>query len=173
MTPREVIAATLEAVEAMIAEVVSILLPSIVLLIEILGRIEERRTIREYRTLGHETQLERLNQFINHSDVTCIDQLRVDRHSFGILCELLRTVGDIATNVLGICTPDMSFIFVMPGWEGSAADSRVLRDAINRMNGLKVPTDQQDIIYQNGGKVLELHQHLKSILTCVIHQLGM
>ncbi|WOK93604.1 hypothetical protein Cni_G02304 [Canna indica] len=77
--------------------------------------------------------------------------------------------------------------------EGSAADSRVLRDAINRRNGLKVPTgkyylvdagtlmendflhhiDQQDIIYQNGGKVLELHQHLKSILTYVIYQLGM
>ncbi|WOL11372.1 hypothetical protein Cni_G20134 [Canna indica] len=95
MTPEEVIAATLVVVEAMIAEVMSVLLPSIVLLIEILGRIEECRTIREYRTLGHETRLERLNQFINHSDVTCIDQLRVDRRSFGILCELLRTVGNL------------------------------------------------------------------------------
>ncbi|KAK9279188.1 hypothetical protein L1049_012866 [Liquidambar formosana] len=32
---------------------------------------------------------------------------------------------DIATNVLGVCSQDMQFTFVLPGWEGSAADSRV------------------------------------------------
>ncbi|XP_019162170.1 PREDICTED: uncharacterized protein LOC109158726 [Ipomoea nil] len=47
--------------------------------------------------------------------------------------------GEIATNVLGACTPDMQFIYVLPGWEGSAADGRILRDAISRRNGLKVP----------------------------------
>ena len=47
--------------------------------------------------------------------------------------------GDITTNVLGVCSPDAQFIFVMPGWEGSAADSRVLRDAIRRRHGLRVP----------------------------------
>ncbi|KAL8543696.1 hypothetical protein ACS0TY_004312 [Phlomoides rotata] len=31
------------------------------------------------------------------------------------------------------------FVYVLTGWEGSATDSRVLRDAINRQNGLKVP----------------------------------
>ena len=46
---------------------------------------------------------------------------------------------EIATNVLGVCTPDMIFSYVLPGWEGSAADSRVLRDAITRRNGLKIP----------------------------------
>ena len=35
--------------------------------------------------------------------------------------------GEIATNVL-------------PGWEGSAADGRVLRDAVTRRSKLKVPT---------------------------------
>lgn len=34
----------------------------------------------------------------------------------------------------------MMFTFVLPGWEGSAADGRVLRDAITRRNGLKVPS---------------------------------
>lgn len=47
--------------------------------------------------------------------------------------------GDIATNVLGVCSQDMQFIYILPGWEGSAADSRVLRDAISRRNGLIVP----------------------------------
>ncbi|XP_060675003.1 protein ALP1-like [Ziziphus jujuba] len=47
----------------------------------------------------------------------------------------------------------MEFIFVLPGWEGSASDSRVIRDAISRPNGLKVPTGCYylvDASYTNG-----------------------
>nr|XP_027120492.1 uncharacterized protein LOC113737458 [Coffea arabica] len=33
----------------------------------------------------------------------------------------------------------MQFIYVLPGWEGSAHDGRVLRNAISRPNGLRVP----------------------------------
>ncbi|GJU83125.1 reverse transcriptase domain-containing protein [Tanacetum coccineum] len=46
--------------------------------------------------------------------------------------------GVICTNLLGVCTRDLQFIYVLAGWEGSAADSRVLRDAFSRPNGLKV-----------------------------------
>ncbi|KAJ9558536.1 hypothetical protein OSB04_013150 [Centaurea solstitialis] len=46
--------------------------------------------------------------------------------------------GEICTNVLGVCTRDLLFTYVLAGWEGSAADSKVLRDAISRPNGLKV-----------------------------------
>ena len=42
-------------------------------------------------------------------------------------------------NVLGACTPNMEFTYVLPGWEGSAHDGRVLRYALSRPNGLKVP----------------------------------
>ena len=45
----------------------------------------------------------------------------------------------LSMNVLGVCSPHMEFIYVLPGWEGSAHDVRVLRDAISRPNGLKVP----------------------------------
>ncbi|KAJ9545319.1 LOW QUALITY PROTEIN: hypothetical protein OSB04_025026 [Centaurea solstitialis] len=45
--------------------------------------------------------------------------------------------GDIATNVLGVCSQDMQFIYVLPGWEGSATDGRVLHDALLRPHGLK------------------------------------
>ncbi|KAL6497776.1 hypothetical protein OROHE_026926 [Orobanche hederae] len=48
--------------------------------------------------------------------------------------------GDIATNVLAVCDRNERFVYVLSGWEGSAADGRVLRDAISRENGLKVPT---------------------------------
>ncbi|XP_060676222.1 protein ALP1-like isoform X1 [Ziziphus jujuba] len=61
--------------------------------------------------------------------------------------------GEIATNVLGVCNPNMEFIFVLPGWEGSASDSRVLRDALSRPNGLRVPTGCYYLVdagYTNG-----------------------
>ncbi|KAL8499776.1 hypothetical protein ACS0TY_019673 [Phlomoides rotata] len=33
----------------------------------------------------------------------------------------------------------MRFVYVLPGWEDSATDCRILRNAILRSNGLKVP----------------------------------
>ena len=56
--------------------------------------------------------------------------------------------GDVATNVLGVCSPDMQFIYVLPGWEGSAADGRVLRDAICRRNGLQVPNGMSNVVHR-------------------------
>ncbi|XP_057807535.1 uncharacterized protein LOC131022141 [Salvia miltiorrhiza] len=47
--------------------------------------------------------------------------------------------GQISTNVLGVCDRNLRFTYVLSGWEGSAADSRILRDAIRRPHGLKVP----------------------------------
>ncbi|KAL8497843.1 hypothetical protein ACS0TY_021259 [Phlomoides rotata] len=47
--------------------------------------------------------------------------------------------GQPSINVLGVCDRDMKFVYVLTGWEGSAADVRVLRDAVTRPNGLKVP----------------------------------
>jgi len=46
---------------------------------------------------------------------------------------------ETATNMLGVCSPDLQFIYVLSGWEGSAAHSRVLRDVISRPNGSMVP----------------------------------
>ncbi|XP_023737574.1 protein ANTAGONIST OF LIKE HETEROCHROMATIN PROTEIN 1-like [Lactuca sativa] len=60
---------------------------------------------------------------------------------------------DIATNVLGVCSQDMQFIYVFPGWEGSATDGRVLQDALLRPHGLKVPRPCYylvDVGYTNG-----------------------
>ncbi|TYK08565.1 retrotransposon protein [Cucumis melo var. makuwa] len=47
--------------------------------------------------------------------------------------------GKVATNVLGVCDRKGDFVYVLAGREGSAADSRILRDALSRPNGLKVP----------------------------------
>ncbi|XP_058192193.1 protein ALP1-like [Rhododendron vialii] len=60
--------------------------------------------------------------------------------------------GEIATNVLGVCSRDLKFVFVLSGWEGSATDSRILRDAISRPDGLIVPHGHYYLVdagYQN------------------------
>uniref|UniRef100_A0A803MDI9 Transposase n=1 Tax=Chenopodium quinoa TaxID=63459 RepID=A0A803MDI9_CHEQI len=47
--------------------------------------------------------------------------------------------GDLSTNVLAACDSDLRFTYVLPGWEGSVSDPRVLHDALRRPNGLKIP----------------------------------
>ncbi|XP_057764994.1 uncharacterized protein LOC130985849 [Salvia miltiorrhiza] len=47
--------------------------------------------------------------------------------------------GQISTNTLAVCDRNGKFVYVLPGWEGSAADSRVLRDALTRVHGFRVP----------------------------------
>ncbi|KAL0293061.1 UNVERIFIED_CONTAM: hypothetical protein Sangu_2526400 [Sesamum angustifolium] len=58
-------------------------------------------------------------------DGTFID-VRVPEHEKG---RYRKRKGQVAVNVLGVCNPNMQFIFVLSGWEGSAADNRGLRDA--------------------------------------------
>ncbi|KAL0431191.1 UNVERIFIED_CONTAM: hypothetical protein Sradi_0745100 [Sesamum radiatum] len=76
--------------------------------------------------------------------------------------------GSISVNVLGVCDRDMRFIYVLAGWEGSAADSRVLRDAITRPTGLKLPRGNYYLVdngYSNGEGFLSPYRgvryHLK------------
>ena len=45
----------------------------------------------------------------------------------------------ISTNMLGVVDWNMKFLYVLPGWEGSACDSRVLRDAMSRQDAFVVP----------------------------------
>ncbi|MFQ6666446.1 hypothetical protein Gotur_032794, partial [Gossypium turneri] len=44
---------------------------------------------------------------------------------------------DIATNMLGFCTPDMHFVYVLPGWEDFVVDGWDIRDVISRRHELK------------------------------------
>src|SRR5438045_7427982 len=42
--------------------------------------------------------------------------------------------GTLSQNVLAVCNFDMQFVYVLPGWEGSAHDGRVLSDAQSHHN---------------------------------------
>ncbi|VVA39889.1 PREDICTED: ALP1 [Prunus dulcis] len=60
---------------------------------------------------------------------------------------------DISTNVLGVCDPDLKFIYVLSRWEGFKSDSRVLKDALARDNSFQVPSDKYYLVdagYANG-----------------------
>ncbi|KAL8505739.1 hypothetical protein ACS0TY_016815 [Phlomoides rotata] len=56
--------------------------------------------------------------------------------------------GHVTLNVMAVCDMNMSFIYVLTGWEGSAVDSRVLRDALNREHGLKADPQVKGIRYK-------------------------
>ncbi|KAL8513991.1 hypothetical protein ACS0TY_013197 [Phlomoides rotata] len=45
----------------------------------------------------------------------------------------------VTVNVLGVRDMNMKYVYVLTRWDRSAADSRVLRDVINRPHGLRVP----------------------------------
>lgn len=55
----------------------------------------------------------------------------------------------ITTNVLGVCDPHMRFLYVLAGWEGSASDSRVLRDAMSREDSFVVPNGNYKVLTLN------------------------
>jgi hypothetical protein len=42
-------------------------------------------------------------------------------------------------NVMAAVDSNLRFTFVLAGWEGTAHDALVLRDALERENGLRVP----------------------------------
>ena len=46
---------------------------------------------------------------------------------------------NLSQNVLGVCSFDCKFQYILAGWEGSAADSRVLASALSRADPLVVP----------------------------------
>ncbi|CAA0822889.1 Unknown protein, partial [Striga hermonthica] len=52
----------------------------------------------------------------------------------------------VCVNVLGVFYKNINFVYMLCGWEGSAADSRVLRDAVTRSHGLSVPNGEFIII---------------------------
>ncbi|XP_012853246.1 PREDICTED: uncharacterized protein LOC105972811 isoform X1 [Erythranthe guttata] len=61
--------------------------------------------------------------------------------------------GNVSVNVLAVCDVNLNFVYLLTGWEGSAADSRILRDAVTRPNGLSVPIGHYYLVdngYTNG-----------------------
>jgi hypothetical protein len=46
----------------------------------------------------------------------------------------------ISTNMLRVVDWNMKFLYVLPDWEGSASDSRVLRDAMSHQDAFVVPS---------------------------------
>ncbi|XP_024023439.1 uncharacterized protein LOC112092203 [Morus notabilis] len=56
--------------------------------------------------------------------------------------------GFMSQNVLGVCSFDMKFTYMLAGWEGSAHDARVLESALDGRHK-KFPTPPEDSGYAN------------------------
>ncbi|PPD67668.1 hypothetical protein GOBAR_DD35455 [Gossypium barbadense] len=124
-----------------------------------------RPRIRSY-TLYFYAKRDYVKRLVYASDETCIEQVRMNRTAFFKLCEMLESIGGLKSSRFMLVDEQvgmflhiishhlknrvikhhfrrsretMQFVYVLPGWEGSVADGRVLRDAISRRHGLKVP----------------------------------
>jgi hypothetical protein len=53
--------------------------------------------------------------------------------------------GFLSQNVMAAVDFDMNFLYILPGWEGSAHDSRVLKDALEK--GFSAPPGRYDAGY--------------------------
>lgn len=96
-----------------------------------------------------------MNCNVLHGCLGALDGTHIPVHVSAIDRPMYRTEKNhIATNVLAlVCTPDLHVTYVLPGWEGSAADGRVLLDAIARRHGLVVPRGTYYLVdagYTNG-----------------------
>ncbi|XP_058219389.1 uncharacterized protein LOC131329959 [Rhododendron vialii] len=131
------------------------------LFMELAYRMVERQCVHGVRSryqLDFYDNRDVIEKWVYKSDRKCMNDFRMPRRPFLKLTPLMRDgthtpvqvpavdrpryrnrKGQTATNVLAACTPNLQFTYVLPGWEGSAADGRVLRDAINRTHGLVVP----------------------------------
>ncbi|KAG6506749.1 hypothetical protein ZIOFF_032078 [Zingiber officinale] len=50
------------------------------------------------------------------------------------------------TNVLVGCSFDLKFIYVLAGWEGTASDSRIIKNALSKRDKLIIPHVKRDVI---------------------------
>ena len=59
-----------------------------------------RRLLSNRTFVTHATILDYIKRIITNNDVECISQLRMDRRTFAVLCELLRNTGRLKTDSL-------------------------------------------------------------------------
>ena len=50
-------------------------------------------------------------------------------------------------NILAVCSFDLKFTYVLPGWEGTSSDSRIIKNALTRQYPLKIPEGTYNINY--------------------------
>ncbi|KAI8530874.1 hypothetical protein RHMOL_Rhmol11G0093600 [Rhododendron molle] len=137
----------------------------------------------------YQTHINNINRLVRGNDVDCHDQnclraldgtyvpvnpLAVDRARY-------RSKKDeIANNVLGVCTRDLKFVYVLAGWKESATDSRILGNAMERSHGLRVPraiaTPEVEVVDVEGPLKQKCRSWRKSeedaLMKCMLNEAG-
>ena len=42
-------------------------------------------------------------------------------------------------NILAACSFDLKFTYILPSWEGTTSDSKIMKNALTRSHPLKIP----------------------------------
>ncbi|XLR38617.1 hypothetical protein S83_023277, partial [Arachis hypogaea] len=63
----------------------------------------------------------------------------------------------------GVCNWELGFVYVLSGWEGSASNSRVLRDAITRRISLKIPHGNYYLVFAGYTNDLGFSHHIEAL----------
>ncbi|CAN6579423.1 unnamed protein product [Malus baccata var. baccata] len=72
----------------------------VLLMLRAKQRHVERRTLTNRSLVRRELSLCYLNGIIGNTDIECVNELRIDRRTFGILCDLLHQDGRVKTDGL-------------------------------------------------------------------------
>ncbi|KAI3792178.1 hypothetical protein L2E82_06049 [Cichorium intybus] len=140
-----------------------------------MNRLREAAIIREKYFMSYHNRRDNMIAMVYESDVMSVVNIRMNRNTFTILCDMLEQrwglhkefykkpvpipddetdetdyrwkwfkgcLGALDGTYIKVRVPEASrkpYRTRKAGWEGSAADSRVLRDAISRPHGLKIP----------------------------------
>lgn len=111
---------------------------------------------------GYKSNFE-LNRFFLQDCIGVIDGLHIPAHvPAKDQARFRNKKGYLSQNVLAACTFDLQFIFVYPGWEGSAVDSRVLRAVLDDPDQNFPPIPEGDF-HLNGLLIFCLH----NIFSCL------
>ncbi|TXG58596.1 hypothetical protein EZV62_016425 [Acer yangbiense] len=68
-----------------------------------------RRLLSNRTFINPVSRVDYINRLISYNDTECIDQLRMDRRTFAVLCELLRNTGRLKTDGL-VCIEEQVFL---------------------------------------------------------------
>ncbi|XP_034219068.1 uncharacterized protein LOC117630461 [Prunus dulcis] len=72
----------------------------VLMMLKLRRRHIERRSLNNRSLVRRETRLRYLDSIIGNSDIKCVNELRMDRRTFGLLCDLLRQDGRVKNDGL-------------------------------------------------------------------------
>ena len=72
----------------------------VVILHHIITSFHEKYVLKNHTFARHQTRLQTLDDMVGNGDIECVNQLRMDIRTFGLLYELLRSDGRLKMDIV-------------------------------------------------------------------------